>query len=230
MIIYESKLEGYKRAIGDLWPAAKLEIWSTILAQCSPKLQERLERTNEFQQAAINQNAIKLLRVVNVLSSGGKTTGFRPQAKADRLLDLVHFRQRNLSLDQYLNEFKACYAAFKTLGGDLQNQEDTWQSADGASVSTKDALLVCLFLNNATYNKYGECLRSLRNDASTKAIRYPSTLEEAYTMLDEYVESKTNNTNNNNNNSESVNAYVELELGQRDGNVCLTSTTCKWFI
>src|SRR6056300_386017 len=211
MIIYESKLEGYKRAIGDLWPAAKLEIWSTILAQCSPKLRERLERTDEFQDASINQNAIKLLRVVNFLSSGGKTTGFRPQAKADRLLDLVHFRQRNLSLDEHLNEFKARYAAFMTLGGDLQNQEDTWQSADGATVSTKDALLVCLFLSNATYNKYGECVRSLRNDASTKAIRYPSTLKEAYTMLDKYVEPKQHN-NNSNNNSDSVNTYLDLEL------------------
>src|SRR5210317_1763227 len=107
-IIYESKLEGYKRAIGDLWPAAKLEIWSTILAQCSPKLRERLERTDEFIDASINQNCIKLLQVVNVLSSGGKTTGikllqvvnvlssrgkttgFKPQAKADRLIDLIH--------------------------------------------------------------------------------------------------------------------------------------------
>ena len=124
-IIYESKLEGYKRAIGDLWPAAKLQIWSTILAQCSPKLRQRLERTEEFIDAAINHNCVKLLRVANVLSGGGSTIGFKPQAKADRLLELVHFRQRNLSLDEYLNEFKARYAAFKTLCGDLQNETDT---------------------------------------------------------------------------------------------------------
>ena len=72
-------------------------------------------------------------------------------------------------------------------------------------------------------------MRNLRNDASTKAIRYPSSLEEAYTMLDEYVEPKQSN-NNSNNNNHSVNAYSNLELGQRDGDVCLTSALCAWTI
>ena len=49
----------------------------------------------------------------------------------------------------------------------------------------------------------------------------------SYILLNEYVEPKQNNSNNN---SESVNGYVDLELGQREGNVCLTSTTCKWLI
>ena len=125
MIIYKSKIEGYKKAFGDLWPAAKLEIWSTILAQCSPKLRERLERTDEYHNASIDQNCIKLLQIVNILSSRGKNTGFKPQAKANCLIDIVHFRQRNLSLDEYLNEFKARYAAFKTLERNLRNEEDT---------------------------------------------------------------------------------------------------------
>ena len=34
-LLYELQREAYKDAIGADWPAAKLEIWSTILGQCS---------------------------------------------------------------------------------------------------------------------------------------------------------------------------------------------------
>ena len=43
-LLYDSQREAYKDAIGADWPVAKLEIWSTILGQCSPKMRGHLQQ------------------------------------------------------------------------------------------------------------------------------------------------------------------------------------------
>ena len=135
VLLYESQKEAYKDAIGADWPAAKLEIWSTILGQCSPKMRGHLQQLAFFKTAATTYNCIKLLENANIVSGGGKILGFEPQARADRLLDLVHFKQKGLTVEEYLNEFKAKYAAFKNLGGTLQNKHDKWTAADGTKTT-----------------------------------------------------------------------------------------------
>mmetsp|Transcript_8185 Transcript_8185/g.19746 ORF Transcript_8185/g.19746 Transcript_8185/m.19746 type:complete len:124 (-) Transcript_8185:7-378(-) len=121
------------------------------------------------------------------------------------LVDLIRFTQsKQQSLDDFFNEFKAKSQIFKTLGGDLEIKKDTWMMTDGSTVTTNQALLVCLFLSNANRQRYKECTRSLRNDTTTNSIRYPSSLEDAYKMLDEFVAPyKKNNNNPSNNNVES---------------------------
>ena len=226
-LLYESQKEAYKDAIGADWPAAKLEIWSTILGQCSPKMRGHLQQLAFFKTAATTYDCVKLLENANIVSGGGKILGFEPQARADRLLDLVHFKQKGLTVEEYLNEFKAKYAAFKNLGGTLQNKDDKWTAADGTKTTTSQAMLVCLFLANANQKEFGECTRELRNDAASKLVRYPTTLEDAYTMLDEFVKKpKGNNTNdkNNYNNNENVNAYLNIAVDQPEHEICLTST------
>ena len=119
------------------------------------------------------------------------------------------------------------YAAFKNLGGTLQNKNNEWTVADGTKTTTSQAMLVCLFLANANQKEFGECTRELRNDAASKLVRYPTTLEDAYTMLDEFVKKpKGNNTNdkNNYNNNENVNAYLNIAIDQPEHEICLTST------
>ena len=123
-----------------------------------------------FGDAEKTNNCIALLQSVGVLCGGGKVLGFEPQARADALMRLVRLNQGQLTLEEFVNEFKARYNTLKTLGGDLENKNDTWTGPDGASVTTNQALLVCLFLGGVNTNEYGECTRSLRNDAASKLM------------------------------------------------------------
>jgi hypothetical protein len=61
VLLYESEREAYKSAIGAEWPAAKLEIWSMILGQCSPKMRGHLQQLAFFKTAAATHDCIKLL-------------------------------------------------------------------------------------------------------------------------------------------------------------------------
>ena len=120
VLLYKLQKEAYKDAIG---------------AQCLPKMRGHLQQLAFFKTAATTYNCIKLLENANIVSGGGKILGFEPQARADRLLDLVHFKQKGLTVEEYLNEFKAKYAAFKNLGGTLQNKHDKWTAADGTKTT-----------------------------------------------------------------------------------------------
>ena len=77
--------------------------------------------------------------------------------------------------------------------------------------------------------------RQFLTDAASKLIRYPESLADAYTMLDEYVKKNSNNNNNNNNDnsngtSGSVNAYSILEVDQLDAQQCITNLDDSEFV
>lgn len=203
--LYNSRSRDYQEHIGGKWDAAKLELWCTILGQCSPKLHDALQQSVDYNKAETTNDSIWLLRQSNVLSGGGRITGFPAWQRAKALKNLLLYTQgRNTPLDEYINEFRAKVKTFETLGGSLTNMMDEWTRADGSTVKTKQALIVCLFLTNANQQRYGDCIRSLQNDAATNYVRYPASLEHAYTMLDEFVAAPKGNNNNNNNNNESV--------------------------
>ncbi|CAJ1937347.1 unnamed protein product [Cylindrotheca closterium] len=228
LLLYESEKAAYVKHIGATWPAAKLEIWSTIMAQCSPKLRAHLQQLPFYDKAESTHDCIALLENANVLCGGGNLLAFQPQARAEALLDLVQYKQLNGTLDDYYNDFKARYATFSSLGGDLTTKEDTWTTANGTKASTNQALLVCLFLANADRKRFGDCVTDLRNDASSKLVRYPETLADAYTMLGEYV--RKHKKNSNNNNSDELNAYLEIDHSRPENEICLTSTKYEWLI
>ena len=182
-LLYESEKESYIKSIGAAWRAAKVAIWAIIMDQCSPKLANHLRQLAFFDGAESDADCITLLQQVSVVCSGGRILGFEPQARAKALLDFIHFKQRGLTNEEYLNEFKARYATFKTLGGDLQNKSDTWTNGFGAQATTNQALLVCLFLGNSNKKDYGDLVRDLQNDAAAQVVKYPQDLNRAYTLL-----------------------------------------------
>ena len=46
------------------WPAAKLQVWSTIMGQCSKKLQGTITSMEEYKKAKSGHNYIKLLKLL----------------------------------------------------------------------------------------------------------------------------------------------------------------------
>ena len=146
---YRSKVTAYEENWATKWPAAKLTIWNAILGQCTPKLRGHLAKLEFYDDAVKTKNCIKLLEVANVISGGGQILGFEPQARANALIELVHCKQRGLTVEEYSNEFKARYAAYKNLGGTLENKGDTWTNGVGTKTTTNQAQLVCLFLASA---------------------------------------------------------------------------------
>ena len=92
MAIHKSRSKAFEDAIGAEWSAAKIEIWSIIYGQCSPKLRSHLQQLAFFEKAEADCDCITLLRNCNVLQGGGWILSFEPQARAGNLLDLVHFR------------------------------------------------------------------------------------------------------------------------------------------
>ena len=93
---YERACKAFDEAFYSDWPAAKLEIWSTILRQCSADLVAKLEDMPFYEPAAKTMDSLMLLEVANILVNGGKVTTHRPQSRADALSSLVTFRQMKL--------------------------------------------------------------------------------------------------------------------------------------
>ena len=58
--IHKSKLKAFEDEIGADWPTAKLEIWSSILGQCYPKLHSHLQQSTFFDTAEPDYNCITL--------------------------------------------------------------------------------------------------------------------------------------------------------------------------
>lgn len=160
-----------------------------------------------------------------------KILGWEPRAQQRALSSLIKFQQQQLTLSEYFNEFKAKYGTLKALGGNLQTKQYEWVGGDGTTVKSNETVLVCLFLQGANQQEYGECLRILDNDAAKKTIRYPASLEDAYTLLDEYVKApKKKNNNNNNNNNEEVRSYLDIDPSLPENEICLTSTKYGWMM
>ena len=221
---YQEELTIHKKTLREDWEAVRIAIWFAILGQCSDRLKGHLQQLKFYEQAAYDYDIGALLRNANVLSGGGDILGWEARAQQKALCQLFRLRQNNLSLNDYFNEFKARVAAVETLGGNLRAKTFKWIGGDGTKVESDEAVLVCLFLENAS-NEYNECLRSLDNDASTKTIRYPATLEDAYTTLDKFVKPIKNNPSNNN-----LNAYLDIDPSLPENEICLTSTKYGWMI
>ena len=230
-IHYEKALKDYSDAIGSDWDAVRLQIWCTIEDQCSPRLRGHLEKLDFYDGAASTHDVCKLLQHVNVLVGGGKILGWEPRAQQKALTSLFRFQQQQLTLSEYFNEFKAKYGTVKALGGNLQTKQYDWIGGDGTTVKSDEAVLVCIFLAGANQQEYGDCLQSLDNDAATKTIRYPATLEDAYTLLDEYVQApKKKNSPNPNSNNDDVRSYLDIDPSLPENEICLTSTKYEWMI
>src|SRR6056300_1047519 len=228
LAFYEAGVKEYKETIFTDWPAAKLKVWSTIRLQCSHKLKEEIQQSVGYDEAHDKTDAIWLLRQAFLLSGGGKVLGLPAWARSEAIIDLYTYKQaQHQSLEDFTNEFRSRMQIVKTLKASLHEMKEVWTRPDGSTTTTHHGIRICIYLRNVNEQRYGACVRRLRNDSATGTNRFPPSLEEAYQMLHEYEPEPSNtprNNSNNNANSENVEAYLDIDPSRPENEICLTST------
>jgi len=238
-VLFESAVLAYSESISQRWPEAKMTMHATIMKQCSKRMSDHLQGLPFFNKCSDTNDCVTLLKHCQLLTTGGKLLAFCPSQRAKAIRSLANCKQlQSQSVTDYLQEFQGRLQLYQNLHGDLKCYEDTWTGSDGKKVSSKEALIVCLFIDGCDYVRFGERQQRLRDDASSKNIRYPSTLAGAYEMVEQWDAEGTHtkrrnpnsssrngdgNRNNNDDTSESVHDYLNTPTDSRENEICLTS-------
>lgn len=169
----------------------KGRLYFVVMSQCTAQLEQQIRSHDDF--PAVNNDGIELLRIIRSLTHSPQGTRHKLQ---NTLLDMqftyFNLKQGKQPLDQYHDKFKAQVDAMKdaripfsspdhirevaTRRGRLPNEDPT--AEDEAAAEEESIAIQFVRGSQYTANK-----RHLRNDIWEGNDIYPTTMQEAYTIL-----------------------------------------------
>ena len=166
-------------------------LYYVIMAQCTTQLEQQIRSHDDF--AGANNNGIELLRIIRSITHSPQGTRHK---LADSLADMQYtyftLKQGKQPLDQYHDKFKAQVDSMRDAGipfsspphirevatrrGRLPNEDPTDEDREAA----EEESIAIQFVRGSRYTAYK---RHLRNDILEGNDIYPTTMHEAYTIL-----------------------------------------------
>ena len=190
--------------------SASRKAFGVCLKLCSPQLSTRLEGTTGFGEIKKSEDMIELLKMIRGICCkfGDTHQGVWALTQAKKQTYLF-VQGNNMSNDAYLKQFKAHIDTVEAHGGTFSDEpglieaefeiagikattaKTVWEKAtDNQLISAKEKarakVIASMFLSGANYNRYREITNELANEWTLGEDKYPTTLEEAVRMLNNY--------------------------------------------
>ncbi|KAG7363644.1 retrotransposon gag protein [Nitzschia inconspicua] len=196
---WEMELEAYKSAMKTRVSNEK-KAFALVLGQCSPAVRTRLKSAKSWADLNQKSDIIGLLKLLQscLHDSPGKY-------ESDTIVDahdrFSSFRQNDLSVDDYHTQFKGLVDALEYSEGNIGlsekrimrfndgkgPHETTRQEWTEATARARDDLLAVRFIKRSDPSRYGALIADLQNQYARGNNQYPTTLDDAYTMLTNYA-------------------------------------------
>jgi len=184
---YKKKLEAYRNF--------KATLYSLVIGQCSPALQEKLRAHNDFEGA--HMNGVELLKIIRTLTHSFEDIKELSDSVVTARMRFYGFRQRpGQPLQEYYEQFLGQVEMLEQAGVTLIDEALAMQEAtrnqraepSNADVqAAKQRALATHFIIGARRDLYGDFLGQMRNDYLSNQDIYPKTLQEAYAVLENRV-------------------------------------------
>ncbi|KAG7353502.1 hypothetical protein IV203_002857 [Nitzschia inconspicua] len=174
--------------------------FSLILGQCSQAVRSRLRSCKSWTKLSQKSDVIGLLKILQ--SSLHDAPGrYESDIINDALDRFSMFGQNGLSVNEYHSQLKGLVDALEysegTIGlsdkrimkfnnGKRQDVVSKEEWADAAARARND-LLAVRFIKRSDPSRYGALIADLQNQYACGNNQYPATLDDAYTMLTNYV-------------------------------------------
>jgi hypothetical protein len=166
-------------------------LYNLALGQCSEVLQDKLKSHHDF--SACNQDGIGLLSIIKALTHSFEDQLFLPDATATVVREFYGQKQRESeSLQAYHDRYLAQVQVLVVIGvsiapstvGDFVADKNGRRAAatDADVTEAKERYLAICFLQSVN-NKYSSYLDHLRNSFLDGQEILPSTLHQAYNIL-----------------------------------------------
>jgi hypothetical protein len=179
------------------------KVYTIVWGQCSEALQAKLKGTQAFRRYNPIKCPISLLKDIKQVSLKFENVTFKAFAIYDAKMALSHFYQtKQDSLHEYYMKFKDLIDALEhyraEIGTDIglvrdaaerDGQKDaesmtpTHTSYEKYKAASREQYLAVCFLKGADRAKYGGLVLDLENDYTKGTNHVPSTLADAYELL-----------------------------------------------
>ena len=170
----------------------KAGLYNIVIGQCTEGLEQRINSHQDIAEAS--GDGIALLLIVRAI-----THAFEDRSKSIHQIvklkkKLYGFTQGNMALIQYHDMFLSRVQALKLLGAtftedaiatEIANENGREDHNDADRAAASDMALALMFLEGA-HSRYGDYLASLSNEYLQGDDRYPTTLQQAYLILDRW--------------------------------------------
>ena len=189
-----------------------MSLYSLVWSQCSDAMRERLGGLADYDVLDSESDGIALLKAVKNASYSYIDKTYKVESANVALIRLVTCRQSSYqTVQEYFNLFKTRRDVHEQVGGNTQPSPAALQIladdlglevddlTDAHHKAARDRDLAQLFINNADRNRFGEYQASLRNDYLGGDDKYPTTLNDAYSMLAFRVQSPNRPVSTNSN-------------------------------
>jgi hypothetical protein len=209
--------------------------YSILWEQCNQPLKNKIKTSSKYADAEANGDVIELLEIISVICNSTTTISHYTMRMMEANYNLHYINGEGMELSKYATVFaertkvaEQCGNNYGTMGAQLavKAEIDAAYAGDKRVKEYKDALkgtketaheryLAFVFMKRAGY-RYEELRIKLENDWSGNINTYPESVDEAYTRLETFRDSKKiirdatssarndRSDNNNNNNSKST--------------------------
>ncbi|KAG7361120.1 hypothetical protein IV203_036220 [Nitzschia inconspicua] len=196
---WEIELKAYELAMKTRVSNEK-KAFALVLGQCSPAVRTRLKSAKSWAELNQKSDIIGLLKLLQscLHDAPGKYESDTIVEAHDRFSS---FRQNDLSVDDYHTQFKGLVDALEYSEGNIGlsekrimrfndskgPHETTKQEWAEATARARDDLLAVRFIKRSDPSRYGALIADLQNQYARGNNQYPTTLDDAYTMLTNYA-------------------------------------------
>jgi len=168
-------------------------IWSDYM---SKSMMYKVEQHPEF-ASKIKGDPVELLKAIKLLMHDTIRSQYPMKTQVDTMRKLLTFRQNDLSLSEYIKQFKEIRDVFTTQNGEgiydsyvanTKKYRDMTSSADKIKMKEDyfKAWIAMIFLSNCDWRRYGSVMDDLKESYTRNRNEYPMTLSQAIDILDNH--------------------------------------------
>ena len=205
--IWEKEVDHYAERIKD-YDENKYTLFTIALGQCSPAMKAQLRSSSHFKAVELGHNVVRLLQDIKAISTkfDRRTYFLDALIKAKLAFFCMKQEPRETNAD-YFSRFKKIVEVATTYGAEITSDkiltnhelllakqinsiDDDISGIAFNQIQVENAgadrLRAFVYLKGLDPSRYGELLKDLRKSLITGQNLYPSSLTEAYSMVNQF--------------------------------------------
>ena len=179
------------------------KVFSKLKAHCIMSLKNKLESKSDHIQWEIDDDVVALLRAIKSITQNNtevKYVHYALHLNMRKGMNINQYEDENLV--PYYKRFNTIITSLEIIWGPLcpiklMKEDSRYATADEDErdkviKEIRNKFLACAFINGANKKKFGKVIDSLNNDHLGGNSHYPTTVEKALDLLQNYMDSNNN--------------------------------------